>query len=329
LIELLIVMSIMVVIAALGFLFLPNLSRNKGVPNATTQAEGWFLLTKQQALRDGAPRGVRLVQDPNDLTRAVGIQFIEQPEPYAPRGANISVSITTTPPAGYMGTWPTFPYPPGSITVATLKIDTGMGQVDKNWNDDPLNPIVKPGDYFELSEGAEVVSRILAVSGANLVLDRTIDGTHTGLSLSNGFRVIRAPRPLQGEPLVQMNKDVYIDLLNCYPCPLQLGAQVPPGPAPYGNHFTSHIPWGFSLDPVNAPNLDILFNSSGQVANAPTGQIILCVQHVDRPNDKLLIVIYTRTGKVSAVNWNDVYHPVNTPNVNPYSMAIDGKSSGL
>jgi type II secretory pathway pseudopilin PulG len=324
LIELLIVMSIMVIIAALGFLFLPNLSRNKGVANATTQSEGWIRLSKQQALKDGSPRGIRLIQDANDPTRVTSAQFIEQPEPIAPRGAGVRIAITTPNPNA-MGP-PPFPNP----MPATVRLEsdpTGMGTYQPlAWDG------VQMGDYFELSSGPQGFWRIIAPPGgigsSELTLERGVEGTEPApygntLYLSAGFRVIRSPRPLQGEPLLQMNKDVYIDLLNCYPCPLPLGPQVPPGPAPYGNHFTAYQPWSPS------GNLDILFNSSGQVANAPRGQIILCVQHVDRPSDKLLIVIYTRTGKVSAVNWNDVYHPVNTPNVNPYSMALDGKSSGL
>ena len=64
LIELLIVIGIIVIIATLGFLFMPNLNKNRGVPNATTQVEGWFNLSKQQALRDKKPHGIRLLADP-------------------------------------------------------------------------------------------------------------------------------------------------------------------------------------------------------------------------------------------------------------------------
>ena len=175
-----------------------------------------------------------------------------------------------------------------------------------------------------------VVARITQITGIPqaprciLVLDRSIEGTDTGtpMSLFDGFRVIRAPRPLVGEPLVQLHKDVYIDLTWCYPCPGQLnhpvtGLPVPNGSPPYGNNFTYFQPWS-----PTGP-LDILFNASGNVANAPTGQLILCVQHRERPDDKLLVVVYTRTGKVSAVNVYDV------GGQDPYFLARDGRGSGL
>src|SRR5688500_418401 len=95
LIEILIVIVIMTVLAALAVKFLPNLNKNKGVPNATGQLEGWVRVTKSQALRDGAPRGIRLIPDPSDNTRVTALQYIEQPEPFAPRGPNMRAIIST------------------------------------------------------------------------------------------------------------------------------------------------------------------------------------------------------------------------------------------
>ena len=306
LIELLVVMGIMVVIATLGFLFLPNLNRNKGVPNATTQLEGWIRLSRSQALRNGAPRGIRLIDDGGG--HVTSLQYIEQPEPVAPRGPTVALIVSTSPPAGYVGTWPTYPYPPGSSTTALLS---------KNWNDDPLNPQVSAGDFLELTGSPNVVAMITGVSGGTLTLDRVIDGTDAApLTLTDGFRVVRSPRPLQGEPLLQMHKDAYIDLTYGSPCPTNLA------PAAETNGFANVADWS------PTKNLDILFTSSGQVANAPTGQIMLCVRHVDRDtggsgSDRLLVIIYTRTGKITAVDWNDV------PGTDPFVLGRDGKSSGL
>src|SRR6476660_8399138 len=94
LVELLIVMGLIVLLAALAVMFLPNLDRNKGVPNATTQLEGWIRIARNEALRDAAPRGVRLIQDPNDPTRVNAIQYIEQPDPIAPRGTVTQNGVT-------------------------------------------------------------------------------------------------------------------------------------------------------------------------------------------------------------------------------------------
>jgi len=163
----------------------------------------------------------------------------------------------------------------------------------------------------------------------------------TAMHVQTGFRVIRAPRPLVGEPMLHMHKDVYIDLTGSYPCPLNLD-WVPPGqhpsglayqfPTGAGNYYTFYAPWGpqpippaLRLPqpvPVDVNYIDILFNSQGFVANAPVGEYILLVRHAERPNDMLLIAIYTRTGKISAYNVNDF-------GGDPYGFTRDGKGSGL
>src|SRR4051794_17666286 len=88
LLELIVVMGIIILVASLAILFLPNLDRHKGVPNATTQLHGWINLSKQHALKDKAPRGIRLIYDSSNPTRCTSLQYVEQPEPYAPGGAN-------------------------------------------------------------------------------------------------------------------------------------------------------------------------------------------------------------------------------------------------
>jgi prepilin-type N-terminal cleavage/methylation domain-containing protein len=315
LLELIVVMAIMSVIITLAVIFLPNLNRNKGVPNGATQVEGWVRVTRGQALRDGAPRGVRLIPDANDPTRVTSIQYIEQPDPVSPRGQNIRVVVSTPNPNTPLPP----PYPNPSQT--TVQLGNGVTAATMSWFDQG----VAINDFFELTGTPGVIARIVNIGGVNnsiLQLDRSIEGTDIApLVLAEGYRVVRAPRPLAGEPLVQLHKDVYIDLLNCYPCPILLnhpvtGLPVGSGSPPYGNGVTFYAPWSFS------GYYDILFNSSGHVANAATGQVILAVQHVDRLSDKLFVVIYTRTGKVTAVSPYDIGN-------NPYLFAQDGRGPGL
>src|SRR3954471_11591935 len=163
LIELLIVIGIIVVLATLGAMFLPNLDRNKGVPNAATQIEGYIRLAKNQALRDGAPRGVRLISDPNDVTRVTAIQYIEQPEPLAPRGVTpngmtIGLVITTPPNAANQP-----PYPlqnPSTATLVFLDPTKNNQPVAANNWDDPTTPQIAAGDFFELTGSPSMVARI-------------------------------------------------------------------------------------------------------------------------------------------------------------------------
>src|SRR5262245_22601100 len=150
LVELLIVIGIIVLLLTLGALFLPNLDRNKGVPNATTQIEGYVRLARNQALRDGAPRGVRLIQDPNNPLHVTALQYIEQPEPIARRGVvtvgaqvlKLAVLISTpNPNASNVPPGPP-PYPnPMKATATLVLIDPTSGNPVAGWNwDDANNP---------------------------------------------------------------------------------------------------------------------------------------------------------------------------------------------
>ena len=124
LIELLIAIGIIVLILALGAMFLPLIDRDKGVANQTTRIEGYIRLSKAQALRDGAPRGIRLVQDPNNPTQCNAIQYIEQPEPIAPRGPGVFVMITTPNPIAPLP--PPYPNPmPAQVMLMKPNPSTG------------------------------------------------------------------------------------------------------------------------------------------------------------------------------------------------------------
>jgi prepilin-type N-terminal cleavage/methylation domain-containing protein len=349
LIEMLLVIGILIILITLAALFLPNLDRNKGVPNAVTQVEGWIRLSKNQALRDGAPRGIRLIPDPNNPTQCRQLQYIEQPDPLAPKGTTpptaanpnglrIGLLVSTVNPNPAPAP-PPYPNPlPSTATLVLIDPATNQPVAANNW-DDPLNPQILPGDFLELTGSPSVLARIMPQGAppqgaapsptfpgsqrSTLLLDRSIDGTDVApLLLTDGFRVIRSPRPLAGEPALDLHKDVYIDFANCYPCPVPLndpntGLPVPSGSPPYGSIYTAYQPWS----PTGS--IDILFNSNGLVANSTTGQLIVAVRHVDRPNDMIFVVIYTRTGKVTAVPVFDA------PNQDPYGFARDGRSPGL
>src|SRR5262245_61968444 len=339
LIELMMVIGIIAVLATLGALFLPNLDRNKGVTNAVAQLSGWINLSKSQALRDHRPHGIRLLPDANDPKRCTALQYIEQPEPVAPRGAGVGIALYTEPAAPPTGRSP--------FTKVTLYGPAGT----MNWDG------VEAGDYLEVSGGPNFIAQIQGIMNSNpagaplstFMLDRDIEETPTTIlqpgpmqpqpiRVTAGFRVIRAPRPLAGEPTLQLHRDVYIDLTQCFPCPLLLtdaaGQPVQQGSPPYGNNFTGFMPGGWgptnsgntnpNLPPVN--NIDILFNTSGAVGAAPTGHLIIAVRHVDRPTDLLFVAIYTRTGKITAHNYLDVPPPAV---VDPYTYVKDGKNPGL
>ena len=316
LMELMVVIVLILVLAGLGFAFIPNLDRNKGVPNAVTQVEGWINLSKQQALRDHRPHGIRLIHDGNG--HCTSLQYIEQPDPIAPRGPGLFLALYRDVDAMMQPTGPT--------KAILLQRDNMGNPQPSQWEG------VEIGDFLELSGEVTGTSLVTGVAGATLTLDRIIDGTELAVAASpvsmvNGFKVIRSPRPLVGEPMLQMHRDVYIDLTGCYPCPLNPLFWVPPPPFA---GYSFNASWGPKPIPLaeqktgDVNYIDILFNSSGVVANAPTGQYILTVRHIDRPTDVLLVCIYTRTGKITAHS-----AVVDIPGANPYVFTRDGNSPGL
>ena len=121
LVEMLIVMGIILILATLAFLFIPNLDRNKGVPNGTMQVQGWINLMKQQALRDQKPKGIRLIHDGSG--RCTQLQYIEQPDPVARAGRGSRSRSRLEPVFDPL----LFPTPPnvGLLTVVTLFQDPG------------------------------------------------------------------------------------------------------------------------------------------------------------------------------------------------------------
>jgi prepilin-type N-terminal cleavage/methylation domain-containing protein len=363
LIELIVVIGIIVIMATLAVMFLPNLDSHKGVPNAVSQLHGWVHLSRMQAIRDGTGHGVRLIDDGGG--RVTTIQYIEQPDPIAPRGPGIRIMIRTEPCYDPL----LFPTPPniGDLSVVTLYQDLTPpvpppGSYPVSYltppPDQPPTPWinwdgVQPGDYFQLMGSPSVfagIRRFTTTSPqvplppppqghplAQLVLDRVVEGTERPMPYtvpappnvgnvivaSDNFRVIRQPRPLIGEPMLQLHKDVYIDLTRSHPCPQYITAQ---GLKQFPNNFQASADWSPTVDPSTGfAYLDILFNSSGNVANAPYGQVFLWVQHKERPTDALLLSIYTRTGKVAPFSVYDL----NPQMFDPYGIARAGQTPGL
>src|SRR5437870_1324304 len=90
LIELLVAMAILITLAALAVAFLPNIGAQQRVADGAGQLQQMLLTAKQKALRDGRPRGVRLLLlDPagKEVTK---LQYVEQPDDFF--GGKLSTS---------------------------------------------------------------------------------------------------------------------------------------------------------------------------------------------------------------------------------------------
>src|ERR1017187_5521317 len=95
LIELLVVISIIAVLAAITVAFLPSAAANATEARAAIQLQGWLNIAKQRALRDQAPRGLRLWPSAANPLQCIECQYIEQPDD-SNNGVITSDAITFT-----------------------------------------------------------------------------------------------------------------------------------------------------------------------------------------------------------------------------------------
>src|SRR5437899_3994285 len=60
LVEMLVVLALMLVLAALAVAFIPRMNDRAKTPRGASQLQMWLLIARQWAKRDGVPTGVRL-----------------------------------------------------------------------------------------------------------------------------------------------------------------------------------------------------------------------------------------------------------------------------
>ncbi len=181
LIELLVVMAIMVALASITLLFLPS-RQSRLASQGADQLQTFIASARSRALRDQAPRGVRLL---NDGTGAGfrEVQLLEVPEALAP---NSPITLANV------------PAPPNVAQTATA---TGYT---------PSPGDVQPGDLLEVIYGGGSVHKVTGL-GPPIALATPVPGAAvTSLPLTNNYRFIRQARPLMGEPTLQLPNTVYV-----------------------------------------------------------------------------------------------------------------------
>jgi prepilin-type N-terminal cleavage/methylation domain-containing protein len=320
LIELLVVISMILVLATLAVLILPRLGDDQKSVRSADQLSMWLLISKQRAYRDQAPRGIRLVRsDPNlanpGYFEAHELVYIERPEDYL--GTNLRVPA------------PGYPSPPNNTAL--------IGGVDLTNNN--TNYIVAPGDflYFDTLESLPYNShrisdvQYVAALGGTVLTFGTAEVPPTPSVINGGFpipvpnnntfRIIRQERPLAGEPVLQLPKDMIVDLH------LE--------PTTYPNQSVYGYSWMPGLY-TPSPNLDIVFNQRGQLmgTNSLYGKVILRVRNGSKPEtvgDQFLVTVYSRTGLIAIHPMDITPHPMlPAPALNdPFRFVRDGNSSGL
>src|SRR5947209_17332750 len=89
LVEMLVVLALMLVLAALAVAFVPRMNERAKTPRGASQLQMWLLVARQWAKRDHVPTGIRLQAGriyPTPATPNVNyvsdIQYIQQPGKY-------------------------------------------------------------------------------------------------------------------------------------------------------------------------------------------------------------------------------------------------------
>jgi prepilin-type N-terminal cleavage/methylation domain-containing protein len=337
LIELLVVIGIMLVLASLALFISPRVAEDQRTVRGADLISGWLLVSKQRAIRDQAPRGIRLVPGPDSFGNnawANQMVYIERPVDYRP------------PSPAYL----VYPAPQNlaaQAAPAPLSATVFIAGKDLTNASSPGNPIVSPGDYlvFDTLEvppyNSHCIWNLWRVQGGTLIALGSTDGTYYG-SVNNStqtninpvtatssttgpqtFRFVRSSRPLIGEPVLQLPRDIIVDLA---PAPGTAGWAPDQGtPGPTLLPAIANLPG----PPINQAGdaYDIVFSPRGVILgnNGTGGKVILRVRNSARPptdGDQLYVTVYTAGGTIST-------HPVNLANpLNYYSFTQDGYSSG-
>ncbi len=142
------------------------------------------------------------------------------------------------------------------------------------------------------------------------------------------FGFLRQPRPILGEPVLQLSSGTVIDVSGNAALPTTL-------------HDSVYLP-GPALNPGGA--VDVLFAPTGEVLNATQGKIVLWVRNPDFPHPRTsgdtrpqyeaagemsLVVVYTKTGAVTTQPVKLPAPVVFGPGETPHDNAKDGINSGI
>ncbi|SRR5579883_852835 len=178
LVEMLVVIGIILVLAALAAAFAPRITDSTNLTRAVDNLEQWLLTAKMRAKRDGLATGIRFVQAQGDTGQYYSqVQYIQQPDPitggwlsatqsttgssvqapppYNPNTnqtiwLNGSMILPTPNPAGLplaVGTQQfTIPLQNGEVAIYNLDATLGGTPLASQW-------LVQPGDYLELRDG--------------------------------------------------------------------------------------------------------------------------------------------------------------------------------
>lgn len=201
LIELIVAMVLIVFIAGIVVALLPSVQYNQRSARGASMLQGWLNSAKQRAVRDRAPRGLRLLN--NGSGQVTDCQYLEQPSDFT--GGQVMSHLKT------IGPPPEF---------ETEKLDFFGVDIDIVGNGSSADYAIQAEDYVELF-GSGQVHRITAVAVPGIARPDGITPKATALisppvayaigQPAASYRVIRAPRVVADETL-QLPNEIIVDL---------------------------------------------------------------------------------------------------------------------
>jgi prepilin-type N-terminal cleavage/methylation domain-containing protein len=335
LVELLLVIGIILVLAALAAAAYPDISLGVRAASGADRLQSWLLNAKMRAKRDGRPTGLRLITftPTGTFVFCNQMMYVQQPDDYA---QGRCTGLTT-------------PATPAGAVQATITGNINASQYGASGTEDLFD--VMPGDYFELYGGGPV--RQIWTGGSSIVYNAVPNTTTltfnpnnfptspvNGSSSSPGvpttfatgalpnYRIIRQPRPLPGEPLLNFPEGIGIDLTVYQSSPTTLAYSNPPSRTNMRDPNT-----GAAI----AAYFEILFSPTGAVVGSGSyrfynDQIFFWVRDLntfDISADKsigrpTIIAVQARSGFIAAF-------PVapTTVSTDPFFYCKNARSSGM
>lgn len=319
LIELLVAMSIAILLAALavGVVYSTGAVGSQRVVAAADKVSGWLMVAKQRAIRDGNVQGVRFFLNGDRCSEA---QYIEKPaQPFVPNpgqnpnGARIILVYVDSNGNSIIeaGEKQAYYYPGVGGPPTTIFSDGTVNTGD-------LLMLSEFGTSYRL-DGVDPADTTINFAGSGITVRRLQLGDYPKLGVGHspaageathslyGFAFQPQPRPLFGEPILQLGENAVIDYRTT-PAVTTLGVNASGG------------------------SFDVLFTPSGQVY-APATQSIIALWIRD-PNktanpfdfnnagEQVLVVVYPKTGMIST---SLVYPDIN----NAHKYAREGINAGL
>ncbi len=244
LVEMLVVMGLIVLLAGIGVAVSESGAfGSQKVVSGADRVSGWLLISKQRALRDARPRGVRFlladdttrpgVSSPNDYRNfsfvAKEAQYIELPDAWAPNpggsatGATLAVSVSSTgSPRARLFLVSTDPavlteFDGRGLTTGDMVVFNGATFRLTDLPTNPKMPDVQVVGIGTLNSGnarelpAEAVNDLAVGIGFGAAVDASTT-PRTAAIQTNLFAFQPAARPLVGEPLLQLTGNTVVDV---------------------------------------------------------------------------------------------------------------------